>query len=91
MPSPLPHARLSSLVCGVIRVEKRGEYESGNLVSNGFRVSDLRKVACTIRRALFPFKCGFSPFSPHQFMVRHRPSSLMLREYRLTHRGILVP
>jgi hypothetical protein len=36
MPSPLPRVRLLALVCGEIRVEKRGEYESGNLVSNGF-------------------------------------------------------
>lgn len=62
-----------------------------NLASNGFQMSNLRKVACPVRRALSPFKCRFSPFGAPGFLVCHPGSSLMLKEYRLTYRGILVP
>jgi hypothetical protein len=39
---------------------------------------------------LCPFKCRFSPFGAPGFMVYHPRSSLMLKEYRLLHGGILV-
>lgn len=66
-----------------------GEKAKGNLASNRFGKSDLRNGCLPVRGALKPFKCGFSPFSPHRFGLCDRPSSLMLKEYRLTHRGIL--
>jgi hypothetical protein len=47
------------------------------------------KVACAIRNPLLPFKYGFSQFGAPVFPVCHQPSSLMLKEYRLTLRGIL--
>jgi hypothetical protein len=61
----------------------------GILRVNGLSDSNLRKVARAIRRRLLPFKPRFSPFGVAVFPVCHRPSSLMLKEYRLTHRGIL--
>ena len=68
----------------------RREMAGGNLASNGLRMSYLRKVARAVRRPVLPFNSRFSPFGSRVFPVCHRQSSLMLKEYRLTHRGILV-
>jgi hypothetical protein len=62
---------------------------SWNLASNGLRMSHLRKVACSVQNPLLPFKGRFSPFGAPVFPVCHRQSSLMLKEYRPTPRGIL--
>src|ERR1700733_540397 len=77
--------------CGVTIVwRQERKTRAGNLASNGFGYSNLRIDACPVRGPVFPFKYRFSPFGPPGFLVCHRPSSLMLKEYRLTHRGILV-
>ena len=61
----------------------------GILRVNGLSDSNLRKVARAVQRRLLPFKPRFSPFGVAVFLVCHWQSSLMLKEYRPTHRGIL--